>query len=222
MSTFLLEHNIPARVDKLVADTKEGCTMEQYAELEALDKLITGATLMAKDAVSVKQRTWWSKDLHTAYLVTRYWKLVWSAHHTSINHNKQLNNIINKLSPDVDVFQGDKSQKPSSQLWKAVKQLRSCCNNRFQLYKKFLEDLTEEAAANNEKKKLKILKQMEHMEARNLMYSRMTCYLRPDNRSGITQVDIPEWEKLELGLSLVFSNIAPAIQWWFIIYFFTM
>ena len=63
------------RVKQLKQDTDKKCSAENYHELEILDDLITGAMLMAEQSVTVKQRAWWSKELATAYTVTRYWKI---------------------------------------------------------------------------------------------------------------------------------------------------
>eukprot|EP00957_Ditylum_brightwellii_P017097 1289010-Ditylum_brightwellii.AAC.1 len=111
---------------------------------------------MAEQSVTVKQRAWWSGDLATAYTVTRYWRIKRSIQKTRLNNEEQLQNIIDKLGPEVDVYQGNQNRKPSTQLRKAVKQLGSCWNNSFKLRQKFLEELAEEAAENNEKKTYKI------------------------------------------------------------------
>ena len=158
--------------------------------------------LMAEQSVTVKQRAWWSKDLATAYTVTRYWRIQRSSQKTRINNDKQLQNIIDKLGPEVDVYQGDQNRKPSAQLRRAVKQLRSCRNNSFKLCQKFLEELAEEAAENDEKKTYKIVRSMKHTKARNIMYARMKRCLKPEDRGGITQIEVPEWDKCEFVLIL--------------------
>ena len=150
---------------------------------------------MAENSISVKQRAWWSKELHIAYTVTRYWRIKQKNLKTGINNKEQLQNIINKPGPEVDVFQGDQDQKPSTQLRKAAKQLQSCQNNHFKLRQKFLEELAEEAEDHGDKKTFKIVKSMKHTEAHNIMYTRMRQCLKPEEKGGITQIKVSEWDK---------------------------
>jgi hypothetical protein len=72
VSKHLKDNEVIKRVQQLKQDTAKECTAENYHELEILDNLITGAMLMAEQSVTVKQRAWWSRDLATAYTVTRY------------------------------------------------------------------------------------------------------------------------------------------------------
>ena len=69
------DNEVIKRVKQLKQDTDEKCSAENYHELEILDDLITGAMLMAEQSITVKQRAWWSKELDTAYTVTRYWRI---------------------------------------------------------------------------------------------------------------------------------------------------
>jgi hypothetical protein len=49
------------------------------------------------------------------------------------------------------------------------------------------------------------------------MYRIMQRYLKPQDRAGITHLDIPEWDKFEFMLVMIigscFTNV-PTIQWW--------
>eukprot|EP00957_Ditylum_brightwellii_P209544 15362221-Ditylum_brightwellii.AAC.1 len=67
---------------------------------------------------------------------------------------------------------------------------------------------------------------MKHTEACNLMYTRMKRCLKSDDKSKITQIEVPEWDKLEfvilMGLCTISSKVAPQLQWWFILYFYTI
>jgi hypothetical protein len=72
VSKYLKENEVTKRVEQLEQETKEGCNAENYNELETLDEPITGAMLMAEYSISVKQRAWWSKELHIAYTVAHY------------------------------------------------------------------------------------------------------------------------------------------------------
>ena len=65
--------------------------------------------LMAEQSITVKQRVWWSKELHTAYTVTRYWRIKRSSQKTRLNNEEQLQIIIDKLGPEVDVHQGNQN-----------------------------------------------------------------------------------------------------------------
>eukprot|EP00957_Ditylum_brightwellii_P155684 11852086-Ditylum_brightwellii.AAC.1 len=50
------------------------------------------------------------------------------------------------------------------------------------------------------------------------MYSIMRRYLKPDDHLGLTQLDIPDWDKFEfmliLGSASLFLTAPYLMQWW--------
>eukprot|EP00957_Ditylum_brightwellii_P002161 166121-Ditylum_brightwellii.AAC.1 len=67
--------------------------------------------------------------------------------------------------------------------------------------------------------KAKITKCMKDAESKRRMYILLKWYLKPsDNRAGLSQVDVPEWDYAEfvliVGITHQFHWHYP-LQWWF-------
>ena len=67
---------------------------------------------------------------------------------------------------------------------------------------------------------------MKQTEARNIMYTRMRRCLKPEERGGITQIEVPEWDKFEfviiLGLGTLLRKVPQKLQWWYIMYYYVI
>eukprot|EP00957_Ditylum_brightwellii_P019776 1492491-Ditylum_brightwellii.AAC.1 len=65
---------------------------------------------------------------------------------------------------------------------------------------------------------------MKHTKARNIMYARMQRCLKPEDRGGITQIEIPEWDKCEfvmiLGIGTILEKVPQELKWWYIMYYY--
>eukprot|EP00978_Attheya_sp_CCMP212_P033779 scaffold138152_cov30-Attheya_sp.AAC.1 len=121
----------------------------------------------------------------------KYWKLKLSATKVATN----LEEVIAKLEADQadeDIYQGDKDRSIMGQLRKAIKARKAVWNNSFKLRQAFLEKLAEEQAALSENStKEKIIQSMQRTEAQRRMYKILNQYLKPNEREGITQIDVP-------------------------------
>jgi hypothetical protein len=102
---------------------------------------------------------------------------------------------LNKLEIELaneDIYQGNKERPILSQICLAFKRRQAARNNSFQLRQSFLERLAEEEAALSENStKEKILRSMKRTEAQKRMYTILNQYLKPNQRAGISQIEVP-------------------------------
>eukprot|EP00957_Ditylum_brightwellii_P166010 12639412-Ditylum_brightwellii.AAC.1 len=88
-------------------------------EIELLDFQLT-ITITTVDAkISQPLHHWWTKELHEANQIVRYWSA-----HTSLKKNniEALDTILylqTQAPTNVDTYQGDPNRKPSDQLCQA-------------------------------------------------------------------------------------------------------
>eukprot|EP00957_Ditylum_brightwellii_P178480 13595407-Ditylum_brightwellii.AAC.1 len=130
--------------------------------------------------------------------------------------------IADKLGPDQDIFQGNSNQHISAQLQKGIKFRKKCCNNSYRLRQDFLEQLVDDYIdGDTTKVKSKVVKSIKDKESKIRTYNIMRRYLKPNDQSGLTQLDIPEWNKFEfiliLSITQLFLRTPPQTQWWQII-----
>jgi hypothetical protein len=93
---------------------------------------------------------------------------------------------------DEDIYQGQTDRPILSQIRLAFKRRQAARNNCFNLRQAFLERLAEEEAAlSGNSTKEKILRSMKHTEAQKGMYKILNQYLKPNQRAGISQIDVP-------------------------------
>eukprot|EP00957_Ditylum_brightwellii_P195372 14885620-Ditylum_brightwellii.AAC.1 len=106
-----------------------------------------------------------------------------------------LNDISNKLGPDVDIFQGNPSRSVSAQLRFAKKERKICHNNSYKLCQEFLERLADDIIdGDTTKDRAKIIQGIKDKESKKRIYAIMHRHLKPQDRSGLTQLNIPEWD----------------------------
>jgi hypothetical protein len=153
--------------------------------------MITDSILQSEKSLPSIPTYWWSEKLHVRHRILKFWKLRLSATRTTSNIEETLTKMEIELA-DEDIFQGDSGRTIHGQIRKAYKLRRATRNDSFNLRQAFLEKLAEEEAAVNENStKEKILRSMRKTEAQRRMYKILHQYLKPDDRAGISQIDVP-------------------------------
>eukprot|EP00957_Ditylum_brightwellii_P121221 9244556-Ditylum_brightwellii.AAC.1 len=105
----------------------------------------------------------------------------------------------------------------SAQLRKTIKHRRKCHNNSYELQQCFLEWLADEMITAENPNQVSIIKQIKSTESTKAMYRKVKNYLKPENCTCLTQVDIPEWDKLKVWLTDTIAHSfthLPQAQWW--------
>eukprot|EP00957_Ditylum_brightwellii_P050746 3847792-Ditylum_brightwellii.AAC.1 len=106
-----------------------------------------------------------------------------------------LRKLEEEIGVSVDVYQRNKKRTLGGQLRKAEKHRQNGRNNSYTLHQKFLERQVEELATENETKKTKAVYSIQTTESRKVMHKVIKQYLKLESRAGLTQVDVPEWDK---------------------------
>eukprot|EP00957_Ditylum_brightwellii_P143252 10914255-Ditylum_brightwellii.AAC.1 len=101
--------------------------------------------------------------------------------------------LEDEIGVEVDIYQGNILRTSGGQLRKAVKYMKKCRNSSYNLRQECLESRAEELTTENEKEKAQIVQQIRSTESRKVMYRVLKRYLKPEDRAGLTQVDVPEW-----------------------------
>eukprot|EP00957_Ditylum_brightwellii_P145445 11075258-Ditylum_brightwellii.AAC.1 len=69
----------------------------------------------------------------------------------------------------------------------------------------------------------KITQRIEKAEGTKCMYVLLRRYLKPEERAGITHVNVPEWSMLTLPMILYLDQLYPSTPpWWHTILCFTL
>eukprot|EP00957_Ditylum_brightwellii_P093735 7137001-Ditylum_brightwellii.AAC.2 len=106
---------------------------DKCKELERIDTELTEAMCGPEKEVPVPHKAWWSNTLRYAHIVVQYWKTEMSLQKSNQQDESILQDIANKLGPDQDIHQGSPHRPVSSQLQKAIKVCKTCCNNSYKL-----------------------------------------------------------------------------------------
>ena len=184
-------NNILEEVKAFQPDDPTQLTQTEEDELNRIDQVVSDTLIQSEKSLSTIPTYWWSETLHIRHQLVKYWKLKLSATRIASNVEEALANLEIELA-DTDLYQGDPERSILGQIRKAYKLRRDARNNSFQLRQDFLEKLAEEEAARNgNSTKEKILRSMRRAEAQRRMYKILNQYLKPDDRAGITQIDVP-------------------------------
>eukprot|EP00978_Attheya_sp_CCMP212_P013060 scaffold32610_cov79-Attheya_sp.AAC.2 len=166
-------------------------TQREEDELNRLEQVVSDSLIQSEKSLPTIPTYWWSETLHIRHKIVKYWKLKLSA--TRISSNVE--HIITELEIDLtdeDLYQGDADRSIHGQIRKVYKLRKQARNNSFKLRQDFLEKLAEEEAAlNKNSTKEKILRSIRRSEAQRRMYKILNQYLKPEDRAGISQIDIP-------------------------------
>eukprot|EP00957_Ditylum_brightwellii_P049243 3736794-Ditylum_brightwellii.AAC.1 len=129
-----------------------------------------------------------------------------------------LDRIATEIGIDYNVLQGNPKRTISGQLCRAIKHGKKCWNNSFQLCQQFLERLAGEWVTAKAPNQAAIVHRIKTAEHQKTMYCKLQTYLKPNSHGGLTQVDVPEWNKMELFLTVIIYNFLYAckhnICWW--------
>eukprot|EP00957_Ditylum_brightwellii_P161099 12265832-Ditylum_brightwellii.AAC.1 len=95
---------------------------------------------------------------------------------------------------------------------------KKCRNDSYRLRQEFLEKLADDYInEHTTKDKSKVVKSIKDKEIKIRIYNIMRRYLKPTDRSGITQLDIQEWDKFKFILILsttqLFLHTPPQTKW---------
>eukprot|EP00957_Ditylum_brightwellii_P099077 7546118-Ditylum_brightwellii.AAC.1 len=94
--------------------------------------------------IPLPHRAWWSDTIKHAHLIVQSWKIKVSLQQQPQHDESIIDSILNKLGPDVDVYQDTPNALPTSQLCCAIKYCKKCWDKSFQLQQEFLEWLAED------------------------------------------------------------------------------
>eukprot|EP00957_Ditylum_brightwellii_P135765 10354345-Ditylum_brightwellii.AAC.1 len=106
---------------------------EKLKELEDIDSSLNTAMLDPERRVPIPNRAWWSDTIRNAHFLVQYWKTKMSLQHHNQHDDTALEDISNKLGPEVDIFQCNPSRSVSAQLRLAKKERKRCRNNSYKL-----------------------------------------------------------------------------------------
>eukprot|EP00957_Ditylum_brightwellii_P053583 4059787-Ditylum_brightwellii.AAC.1 len=103
--------------------------------------------------------------------------------------------IADKLGLDQDIFQGNSDQPISAQLQKAIKFRKKYHNDSYRLRQEFLEQLADDYInGDTTQVKSKVVKSIKDKDNKIRTYNIMRRYLKPNDQSGLTKLDISEWD----------------------------
>eukprot|EP00957_Ditylum_brightwellii_P039410 2981769-Ditylum_brightwellii.AAC.1 len=132
-------------------------------------------------------------------MLGKYWKQRCWYQQKGTNSKDGLKEMEVKLGLEVDVYQGNKTRKASGQLRLAIKTRRRIQNNSFKTRQEFIERRADKMSTEDNADRAKSIKHMKDTESKRRMYSLLRWYLKSnDNRTGLLQVDVPEWDQAEL------------------------
>jgi hypothetical protein len=115
IQTLAETHAVPSLLARLPELEKvQDWNIDDHDELEAIDIKFTELLLIAEKSAATSS-TPWSPKLNTAHLIHQYWSVVKSSDRTHNDVSEQLQDIQDKLSPDV-VYQGNKHRSAKYQL----------------------------------------------------------------------------------------------------------
>eukprot|EP00978_Attheya_sp_CCMP212_P000099 scaffold186_cov32-Attheya_sp.AAC.2 len=190
-SELAKDNNILEEVQAFQPDDPTQLTQTEEDELNRLNQAVSDSLILSEKSLPTIPTYWWSETLHIRHQLVKYWTLKLSATRIASNVQDTLTKLEIELA-DTDLIQGDPERSISGQIRKAYKLRREARNNSFKLRQDFLEKLAEEEATRNDNStKEKILRSMRRSEAQRRMYKILNQYLKPDDRAGITQIDIP-------------------------------
>ena len=154
---------------------------------------------------------WWSEELHKAHLLVKYWK---AKQFYTIQGEPFHDNLISRENEliDIDIHQSDYTRPIASQIRKAKKSHRLIRARSYKKQQDFLEKLANDAATegNNRARIIRIIRETEQNRS---MYRTFKRYLKPEDRTGLIQFDVPEWEKVEVVILSIFL-IATNYRMW--------
>ena len=139
---------------------------------------------------------WWSKELHKSHLLVKYWKA--KQFHT-IREEPFQDNLIareNKLI-DIDIHQGDHTRPITLQIRKAKKSRQLIRARSYKKRQEFLEKLADNATTKGDDR-ARIIRIIRETEQNRCMYRTFKRYLKPEDMTGLIQVNVSEWEKVEV------------------------
>lgn len=99
----------------------ETMTIDHKEELDKLDMDLRDPMLESERQIPVRYQSWWSEELHQAYILVKFWKKKCFFQRRRVEHNVVLDQFEQELF-NVDVYQGTPNRTPMGQLRKVAKQ----------------------------------------------------------------------------------------------------
>eukprot|EP00978_Attheya_sp_CCMP212_P041604 scaffold240595_cov63-Attheya_sp.AAC.4 len=118
-STKIISNNILKRALAIEEDAKMGFTNELKIELEKVDADLNKILLESEGQIATHSYIPWSPELHQAYVVWKYWFIRLSNLKTKRISSKRAKQLLERLSNQHEVLQGDSKCSVSGQLRKA-------------------------------------------------------------------------------------------------------
>eukprot|EP00978_Attheya_sp_CCMP212_P007209 scaffold16728_cov60-Attheya_sp.AAC.2 len=190
-STNIISNNILKRALAIEEDAKSGFTTELKTELEKVDADLNKILLDAEGQIATHSYIPWSPELHKAYEVWKYWRIRLSNLKTKRIPGKRAKQLLERLSNQHEVLQGDSKRSVTGQLRKARSVLLKCRQSITELQQAHMEKIAVLYEVDNDAKRAKIVKRIMRAEAQAAMYKNLRKYLRPGSQS-ITYVEISE------------------------------
>ena len=110
-----------------------------------LDDHLGISMMEPENEIPKRDLPWWSKELHKAHLLVKYWK---AKHFYTIRGEPFHENLLARENEllDVNIHQGDHTRPISSQIRKAKKNRRMIRARSYEKRQQFLEKLADDTA----------------------------------------------------------------------------
>ena len=185
----LESHNIAERSSKIKSQASEKPVPPNFEnELNNIANTIQTAMLQAEAACAKPPGPVYSKQLSDLNSIVKYWKTVKSGIKTGRNVSNQLQTIRNKIDKQnrSKLIQQYNTEK---HIRTAIKEYNNAIPNAKEMQNK---QLMESAKAAANKSEAQHYKSMAHAENSCETFQILQNLVKPEDRSGIRQIDIPQ------------------------------
>jgi hypothetical protein len=189
-SKGIISKNIPQRLKDVEQQSFNGFSPEVIQVLEEIDQELHQILLDAKTKIASYSHVPWSPQLHYAYQVWKYWKIILSYFKTKRIPGNRVKRLLQQWEHDYKVFQGDRTKTISQQLRQARKELNYRRINSTELRLEYMEILAIKYELLDEPNKAKIIKRIMKAEEQSRMYRTLKRYLKPP-RQSLNYVEVP-------------------------------
>lgn len=197
-SAHILKYNVRTAIDELQRQVQDPTKRKQSIEkLEMIDSHVHVAMLSGAKAYKVHHNTWWSPDIHHAYLTEKFWKLKKVQAVTKISMMEPMCWILSQLPETSPLREKINDSNILSSLRKAKNHLHSLRQKDGSLRQDFIDHKIKQYYVNNENATARALQRIRNSEIQSYMYKKIRAYLHPAAQNQINYLDVPIGDKIQ-------------------------
>jgi hypothetical protein len=186
-------HNLHTNITTLEQTTN--WTTAEHNILETVDTQFTALLLQAEKSLNSHYHHDWSMQLHEQYGIYIYWKTRKMCSNNRIRNPELLQQLTTQYGEHL--YQGNIHRSIYGQYKLAIKNLKKLRQNAADNRINFVDARTSQALAENKTTKVKVLKQMKTIEAKNRCFRILKHHNKPKQNSGISHILVNKSAQLQ-------------------------